>query len=129
MARKGWDALSPGYRARIERSGMTRGEYEAGQSLQKARGHAATPERPKQFDAQKYPRYAAERAKLARELERKKEQMFGQSPKWNAEKSRRHMTEKPPSLAKMRWVLDASDEDILDAIREDYETYSFLGYG
>lgn len=129
MARKGWDALSPGYRARIEKSGMTRGEYEAGHSLQKARGHEKTPERPKQYDAQKYKDYHAQRARLTREVERKKEQMFGQSPKWNAARSQTHMTEKPPSLAAMRWALNASDEDILDAIREDYETYSFLGYG
>ena len=129
MARKGWDALSPGYRARIEKSGMTRGEYEAGQSLQKARGHEKTPERPAGYDTKKYPQYAAERAKLTREVERKKEQMFGQSPRWNAEKSRKHMADKPPSLAKMRWVLDADEQDILDAVREDYEAFSWFGYG
>lgn len=38
MARKGWDALSPAYRRRLERGGITRSSYEGGANLQKARG-------------------------------------------------------------------------------------------
>lgn len=41
-----WNALSPAYRARLERSGYTRADYLAGQSRQAARGHGSTPERP-----------------------------------------------------------------------------------
>lgn len=39
MARKGWDALSAGYRRRLERKGVTRESYDSGQSLNAARGH------------------------------------------------------------------------------------------
>lgn len=46
MTRKGWDSLSAGVRARYERAGVTRGEYESGVSLAAARGHGRTPERP-----------------------------------------------------------------------------------
>ena len=42
--RKGWDALSPGYRARLEKSGITKTYYDRGLSLQSARGHRQTPE-------------------------------------------------------------------------------------
>jgi hypothetical protein len=39
VARKGWDRLSADYRARLERHGITRTQYDSGASLQKARGH------------------------------------------------------------------------------------------
>lgn len=38
MARKGWDALSPAYRRRLERGGIVRSSYESGANLQRARG-------------------------------------------------------------------------------------------
>ena len=44
--RKIWAELSPAYRARLERAGVTERVYGSGASLQGARGHAATPERP-----------------------------------------------------------------------------------
>lgn len=128
MARKGWNALSPGYRARIEKAGLTRADYEAGQSLQKARGHAETPEHPKQFSPAKFPKYAAERQRLTTAVERKKQQIFDGGPKWNPARSARHIREKPPSLAMLRWALQASEQDIRDAIRHDPETFHFLGY-
>jgi hypothetical protein len=128
VARKGWDALSPGYRDRIKKAGLTRQDYEAGQSLSKARGHQNTPEHPRQFDSKKYPKYAAERSKLTKELERKKEGMFYNSDRWSRTKSDRAIREKPPSMAMLRWALAADDEDLLDAIRESPETYHFLLY-
>lgn len=48
MSRRGWDNLSAQYRARLQRSGTTRRQYESGASLRKARGHAQTPEHPGQ---------------------------------------------------------------------------------
>lgn len=39
MARKAWDDLSATYRRRLQRSGITQAMYEAGYSLQSARGH------------------------------------------------------------------------------------------
>jgi len=44
------DSLTPAYRRRLERGGVTRKEYESGASLSGARGHAATPERPTRAD-------------------------------------------------------------------------------
>lgn len=47
MARqRDWSNLSPNYRARLERGGITRQSYEQGANLRAARGHAHTPERP-----------------------------------------------------------------------------------
>jgi hypothetical protein len=46
--RKQWDDLSPAYRRRLERAGITRADYERGVSLSAARGHKHTPERPEQ---------------------------------------------------------------------------------
>lgn len=42
--RKGWDALSPGYRNRLESKGITKARYDRGHKLDVARGHAETPE-------------------------------------------------------------------------------------
>jgi len=42
--RKGWQSLSPGYRSRLERKGITKAQYESGVNLSAARGHAKTPE-------------------------------------------------------------------------------------
>lgn len=37
--RKGWDSLSPSYRRRLQKNGITRNDYNAGAKIQKARGH------------------------------------------------------------------------------------------
>jgi hypothetical protein len=59
MARKAWDALSSSYRRRLERSGIDRAAYDRGESLKAARGHARTPERPRQAARapERYPDY------------------------------------------------------------------------
>lgn len=41
-----WLRLTPAYRARLERRGITQGRYTAGEPLAVARGHAVTPEHP-----------------------------------------------------------------------------------
>lgn len=128
MARKGWLALTPAYRARIEKAGLTQADYEAGTSLTRARGHANTPERPRSYDPQKYQKYNAERKRLTGLVEQRKQDVFGDSVRWDRGKSDRAIREKPPSLALMRWALAATDEEIYDAIREDPETYHFLTY-
>lgn len=128
MARKGWDALSPAYRARIEKAGLTRADYEAGTSLTRARGHANTPERPSRYDPAKYQKYAAERRRLTAAVEDRKRELFGDRPRWNKERSDRAIREKPPSLKLLRWALEADENELIDAIRESPETYRFLGY-
>lgn len=42
--RKGWESLSPSYRDRLSRNGITKARYERGHKLDVARGHGETPE-------------------------------------------------------------------------------------
>lgn len=42
--RKGWSELSDAYKKRLQRNGITATAYRQGASLQRSRGHAATPE-------------------------------------------------------------------------------------
>jgi hypothetical protein len=53
--RRGWESLSPEYRARLARRGITKSQYEHGRPLAGARGHGATPEHGLK-DARKNPR-------------------------------------------------------------------------
>lgn len=62
--RKSWESLTPKYRARLSRGGITKSKYESGASLAKARGHAKTPE---------HPREAARNPERYREYNRKRE--------------------------------------------------------
>lgn len=135
MARKGWAALKPSTRDRYQKNGVDRAAYESGESLKKARGHEKTPERPKQYDATKYKEYHRKRSTLEKELADKKKDLFsGRGPdakgrlRWNAERSEQNIRERAPSLKMLQWALDASEDELIDAIREDPETYSFLGY-
>jgi hypothetical protein len=48
MARGSFNNLSPDYRARLERGGIDRAAYERGEPLKTARGHARTPEHPRE---------------------------------------------------------------------------------
>jgi hypothetical protein len=126
--RKGWESLSPGYRERILKAGLTRQDYESGTSIKKARGHSKTPERPTAYDPKKFPQYAAERVRLTQELIRKKERLFGDRPRFNGKRSSEIFAQKPPSLAQLRWALAADESELIDAVRDDYETYYFIGY-
>lgn len=135
MARKGWDSLRPDYRERLERNGVSRQDYEQGASLKKGRGHEKTPERPRYYDAAKYKEYHQRRSSLEKQLADKKKDLFGNRapdakgrPRWNAERSEQNIRENPPSLKMLQWALEASEDELIDAIREDDETFSFLGY-
>lgn len=62
--KRDWLSLSPKYKARLERSGVTAEAYESGTAnLRAARGHAATPEHPQQAFRRPdlYPRYIRRR--------------------------------------------------------------------
>jgi hypothetical protein len=90
--RKGWDSLSPSYRGRLERSGITQFGYESGQSIKKARGHSATPERPSQAVKKpgEFTAYTSRRQKLIDSIVKAKEQAWGNRPKWNAASARKN---------------------------------------
>ena len=129
MARKGWDSLSDGYRARLQKGGISRSAYERGESLAKARGHERTPERPSQPKLkERYPNYFNERQKLINDVVAKKQEYFGTSPKWNPKKARANLSKYPPPMALLRWALDATYEEWIDAIHNDPEQYAWLGY-
>jgi len=58
-----WSKLSPAYRARLERGGLTRSDYLAGVPLSAARGHSQTPERPERvkWAPERYAKYTAKK--------------------------------------------------------------------
>jgi hypothetical protein len=68
--RKSWESLSPAYRGRLSRGGISKSQYESGVSLAKARGHGQTPEHPR--EAERHP----ERYRKYRE----KHQKFREAP-------------------------------------------------
>lgn len=53
--RRTWESLSPDYRGRLSRYGITKSQYESGRPLRGARGHGATPEHGLK-DARKNPK-------------------------------------------------------------------------
>lgn len=128
--RKPWNQLKPAYRARLESKGITQELFESGASIQAARGHATTPERPTSFDASKYPKYASDRSKLIKTVAQKKEAFFGGKGRWDKERADRAIRSKPPTMAQLRWAAskDRTEDDFLDAIRENPVDWRFLGY-
>lgn len=128
MARKGWDSLSPTYRKRLEKGGVSRADYEAGRSIKKARGHAQTPERPSQASPTKHPTYFAKRQKLIRDFQAKKRRLWEGSRKYHGQRSMDNVRDGNPTNAQLEWALQADEDELIDAIREDSETFRFVGY-
>lgn len=126
MPRKGWNSLSADYRARLEKNGISKRDYEKGASIQAARGHKATPERPSQAAA--FPTYQAQRQKLVAKVTSRKQAFFGTSPKWNPLRAAKIFNAKPPSMANLKYWASLSEEEWLDAIRQDADTAAYLGY-
>lgn len=136
MARRDYDALSAGYRGRLERAGMTRAEYERGDSLKSARGHSQTPERPSRAlnRPEAYPDYIARRFALERRVIARKAEIFGTGPKFNAQRSRENLrsgpkTEQPASMAAMERFAELG-EDLFDEPDFDWQDneWDFLYY-
>lgn len=138
MARKGWQTLSHGYRARLEKSGISRSDYESGHSLSKARGHSKTPEHPTdKIDKTKYPTYYAKRQKLMRDFIDKKVALWGHldaeyrrngRQRYNAQRALDSVRHGKMSNKLLEWALDADEGELIDALSEDTETFAFVGY-
>lgn len=131
MARKGWEALSPGYRATLEKGGITRAAYERGDSLKKARRHDKTPEHPPRDlskIAKQFPEYVRTRRNLENEVEQRKRALWAGFPKYNPITARRNLERQAPSRQVMEKVLQMSLEELRDAFNSDPKTFSFLGY-
>lgn len=131
MARN-WESLSPDYRGRLERKGISRSEYESGASLAGARGHAATPERPERAEQhpEKYEAYLFTRDELVQEILDFKRELYGGSRKWDEDKALKLAGHKANgnlrSMASLRRIADVLSrthnlEEFLedDSITED----------
>jgi hypothetical protein len=133
--RKPWASLSPAYRERLARKGITPQMHAAGESIRAARGHEHTPEHPK--EAQNNPRdfgdYLGKRRGLVQKVAQIKRRLFGDSHKFNPKRSADIINmgwkgENPPSNAKLQWAIEASEDELLEAITSGDEEYSFLWY-
>jgi hypothetical protein len=128
MARKGWDQLSPQYKKRLEKSGITESDYNSGVSLQRARGHSRTPEHPHEMDKVKHRSYYMERLRLIDQLQSKKRRVFGDRPRWSENLSMNNIRQKRLTKNQMIAALAIPDEEIIDAILEAPEEFEFFGY-
>lgn len=136
--RKGWESLSPNYRKRLERGGISAKDYAAGKSLSKARGHAATPEHPTQkIDKAKYPTYYARRQQLMRDFIAKKDELWGAyqaelrrngSARFNPKRSADNVRMGKMSNQQLEWALQADEGELIDALSSDSENFAFIGY-
>ena len=132
MARKAWGELSPEYRQRLERHGITEASHSAGESIKAARGHAQTPETPVQAMAnpQQFPDYFRIRINLADRLNARKQRLFGtrlnaRQRQIAAEGTKGHY----PTLNQLRWAVDkASDDEIMEKLHGQDMDFSFLFY-
>lgn len=136
--RKGWESLSPAYRKRLERGGISAADYGAGHSLSRARGHATTPEHPTDKIAKsKYPAYYARRQQLIRDFIEKKDRLWGRyqnelrrngSPRFSPKRSADNVRNGKMSNKQLEWALEADEDELIDALSNDPENFSWIGY-
>lgn len=89
---RSWNALSTGYRERLERNGISRRDYEQGASVQAARGHSA----------------GEGKERLARQLDRLKEAAYGDRPSFNKRNSEKNT--RKASASKIREAISRLDD-------------------
>ena len=135
MARSSWESLSPAYRARLERGGITRQDYLSGVSLSGARGHAKTPERPERAEKhpERYREYLGERQRLEREVQARKQGIFGESHKFRLNRSSKNVRKNPITgnrvpLSDLRMAAIAEEWQWLEWLDDDKERWAFLFY-
>lgn len=137
--RRVWSALSQSYRTRLQRKGVTQAQYESGVSLKAARGHAQTPESPREYarHPDRFKRYRENRKDLVKRIQEKKDLVFGDRFKYDDKRSRKFVKEGakdmevlPPTMKQLRFVDSMSLEEFDDWAyehRED-EDWRFLWY-
>jgi hypothetical protein len=136
MARSSWESLSPAYRGRLERGGITRQDYLSGDPLSGARGHGKTPERPERAEKnpEKYRNYLADRGRLEKAVQAKKLGYFGEVHKFKADRSKKNVEKNPVTgkrvpLADLRRAATASETQWLQWLTgDDKERWAFLFY-
>lgn len=131
MAARNWDALSPAYRHRLEKAGITKGAYQRGASLTAARGHKETPERPERAisNPERYKEYLSRRRRLETRVISKKEKMFGNAKKYSRKRSAANVRNAPMHLLK-KFIEDPEPFEDMDlyAWEEDGDEENILWY-
>lgn len=144
-ARKAWQELKPAYRARMARHGATESNWQTFDRTV-ARGHGATPEKPKYAakNPQKYSKYIEKRApkesepvetrfSLAQQVIARKQKLFGEYIKFNAKHSKAYVYKPPtpgnvpPTEERMRRFLRMKDEELAEIEWSENE-WAFLYY-
>lgn len=140
MARKSWSSLSPAYRTRLQKAGITQSVYETGASLSAARGHAHTPERPERAatNPQRYTRYLSNRNRLVQMVVDRKRRLFGHTERYNPAHAYSYVKDgvpnlpgyeqKPPGIAELQKALKMTDDEILTAARSQAPEKSYWWY-
>jgi hypothetical protein len=133
--RKPWASLSEAYKGRLARKGITPQMHAAGEAIRAARGHAKTPEHPSEGvrKPKEFPGYMKRRSQLVAEVRAKKYRLWGLEHKYNDRRANQIINKgfggnNPPSMARLQWAIDASEDDMLRAMRSGDEEYSFLWY-
>jgi hypothetical protein len=120
MARKSWSELSPDYRQRLEKAGITPAQHAAG-DLAEARGHGKTPEHPADIPnlspekREKYQDYIQRRTDLIRQVVAKKERLWGGGTRYNPKRARAAVEDRMreaghvPTMAKLQAFMNMSD--------------------
>lgn len=136
--RKGWENLSPAYRKRLERGGISAADYASGKSLSKARGHSKTPEHPTdKIDRKRFRDYYDKRQQLMRDFIEKKDRLWGQyqnvlrkngSTRYNPKRSADNVRDGKMSNQQLQWALEADEDELIDALSADPENFAFIGY-
>lgn len=132
--RKPWESLSPSYRERLSKKGITPQMHSRGESIKAARGHAHTPERPGRLTGKKeFSDYENRRRSLIQKVNQRKARLWGDAHKFSREGSRKitdrgYNGEHPPSMEKLQWAIDATDEELEQAAFEQDDDDSFLWY-
>ena len=139
MARKGWHQLSDAYRNRLQRGGITQSAYERGESLQKARGHGETPERPSQAYTKsgrvRFRKYLERVGEIRKRTIDRKVRLFSQRFGWNEERARDYVmqggTDVPKPTKKKLLEAEAMSDDEIEEMLHDPnidEQWRFLWY-
>lgn len=133
--RKPWASLSSSYKERLARKGITAKSHASGESLKEARGHKYTPEHPSEAVSKprEFPGYMRERSRLISQVRAKKYRLWGQEHKYNDRRANRIINggfegHNPPSMERLRWAIQADEDDLLRAMSSGDEEYSFLWY-
>jgi len=116
--RRVWSALSQSYQTRLLRNGITQQAYESGASVTAARGHKETPEHPEDAirNPDKYKNYRKRLKALQQEVNRRKEEIWGNRHKWNDRRAKENVLRgtppdfKKPGIKALKKAMEASDE-------------------